>query len=406
MFKAKFSDQIAARNALVQRRPRRRSPKKDPWLVAGGGPPVKRKRKPRLRRSRSRKATRDAEREARVHAAEVQAGVRAPPKRNQVFLLNPEVIGLEKHGVFWYNTTDPESFYFMNSWNRVILDRVSAYFSKPGMIERFHKARSMDDGDKTCAETPGQRSYENFFTFHCKQNRVVRMDGDTVVDIKSDFGAMLTRFGRKGFDSFCRGNVVVFDAPASVVQKWQVVPGDLSDLDEDDISGMHVLQGDVLPAEKPEEDAAETTMEDQPPPGKVHRPEKAADTGTVVGAETEEPAEGFSAADNAAAVSDTAEAPSAAPVVVPARKKTGIRPMLATNAAQLNFFHWIFEKEYDEIIEQQHEKLHKDVNQSIKQHKRRKEEEHIEKRMELTRRYAGSFVVDHGDATNDAPDGT
>lgn len=370
MFQAHFADQVAARNALVQRRPRRRAPRNVRFAASTISPPVKRKRKPRVRRSRSRNATRDAERDARVKAAEVQAGMREPPKRNQVFLLDPKAIGLEQHGMFWYNTTDPASFYFMNEKMQRILDAISEYWKQPGNLEKFHKARSMDDGDKSCTETPGQRSYENFFTFHCKQNRVVVKVGDTLIDVKSDYNAMLTRFGRRGFDSFCRGNVVVFDAPGIVVEKWQVAPDDLSDMDEDDILEMQALQeGALTPART---GASQVPLD---PPPKETPKQSAPEETTELSAEKEEPAKKLTRTE--------------------AQKKTnGLRPMLTTNAAQLNFFHWIFVKNYDKFIEDRHRQLHKQVNQSIKSHKQKKAEENIDKRMELTRKYTGSFVVD------------
>ena len=306
-------------------------------------------KKPRVRKSRSRVAVDLAAAEAKHKAELVMQGREPPPKRNQVFLLDPVALGLVQVGRFWFNTTDPKSFYYMSPEALNVFKQVHKTFDSDAMICEFHRRRSMNDKTEHHSQKAGLRSVESFFVLHCKRNRVVKLTSSgNLVDVKSDYDAMLLRYSRLRFDGFCRGPVTVFDAPESVVKQWQIEQHQAT---KDTDSGKH---GEL------EERHADLIKESKDEPNQEPNKEPHIVTGVR-------------------------------PIV------TGVRPMLCTTAAQLNFFCWMFKHKHFDIIDQTHNDYYKQTAAAKKNHRVIKQAASANSarpgRMSMTQPFCGSFAV-------------
>ncbi len=299
-------------------------------------------KKPRVRKSRSRVAVDLAAAEAKHKAELVLQGREPPPKRNQVFLLDPVALGLVQVGRFWFNTTDPKSFYYMSPEALNVFKQVHKTFDSDEMICEFHRRRSMNDNTEHHSQKAGLRSVESFFVLHCKRNRVVKLTSSgNLVDVKSDYDAMLLRYSRLRFDGFCRGPVTVFDAPESVVKQWLV------EQQEKD-SSKHVEPVEPVELVEPSSDRHDKEL----------KKEKAGK-------------------------SDENQ-----------NKATGVRPMLCTTAAQLNFFCWMFKHKHFDIIDQTHSDYYKKTAAAKKHHRVIKQAASGRPgRMSMTQPFCGSFAV-------------
>ena len=309
--------------------------------------------KERQRRSRSRSALKAAAEKAKVNALLVQQGLCAPPKRNQVFLLDPEAIGLEQLGRFWFSR-DPDSWYYMSPAALKVFKPLVGAFDSDEVIREFHYRRSLSDGDEDYTQQPSLRSLESFFIFHCKRHRVIRENTESgaLVDVASDYQAMLSRYTKSYFDSFCRNKVVVFDAPDAA---------DAADAaDATDVTGL---------ADKDAKDPQQAHPAQQPQ--QIHN-------------------DAYQEVKKVQNVGEVQEAEGVQEI----QRVRGLRRMLCTTVAQLNFFHWMFEKQLFDIISGDHEVLHRQAREAVKAHARQKKGTSMRPgRMSLTSAFSGAFAV-------------
>ena len=306
--------------------------------------------KERQRRSRSRSALKAAAEKAKANALLVQQGLCAPPKRNQVFLLDPEAIGLKQLGRFWFSR-DPDSWYYMSPAALKVFKPLVGAFDSDEVIREFHYRRSLSDGDEDYTQQPSLRSLESFFIFHCKRHRVIRENTESgaLVDVASDYQAMLSRYTKSYFDSFCRNKVIVFDAPdAADATDATEAP------DATDATGL---------ADKDAKDPQQAQQAQKPQ--QIHN-------------------------DAYQEVKKVQEAEGVQGV----KRGQGLRRMLCTTVAQINFFHWMFEKQLFDIISGDHEALHRQAREAVKAHARQKKSTSMRPgRMSLTSAFSGAFAV-------------
>lgn len=326
----------------------------------GGGGKVKKKR---TRRSRSKRATEEAARRQAALAAAVQMGDAPMPKRNTLAWVDVNKLKLKKLGPFWYSRNIYSPCY-ITLLQYHILKRIASFFNDPEQLGEFKVRRSKE------ASGVSLRVIDNFYTNHCKVNRIIIEDQEGFfLDVQEDYNAMLAKYNKAQFDDFCRGvQCILFETPEHLKHLDKVV---------------------VKPVKKPKKRGRKPKSECDTFNDAGYGDFVLGDEDDVVppkGKEGEGEGEGKS--EEVEGVEEVEDKPP-----VPPGPDSDVRKFNCTTLAQTHFFFWLLNNRHYRLIVKRSNLIHARMSSVQKRNQQLKDDMECPKRQELSRERQVSHVI-------------
>jgi hypothetical protein len=257
------------------------------------------------------------------------------PKRNMQADVDVARLGLHQMGPFWISRNG-KSPCFVTRVQQSILSRILFFFSDDRTLLHFLKWRSEASSDGVSL-----RVVDYFYTNWCKANPVfvATASGQSIVDVKEAYRAMLAQHTKLNFDPFNRGPTgILFETPTIIASKKAST-----------------------------EASTEANTEASTPPiiaSKEASQEARLPALAVDPVQVQVQAQVQMLASDQVQASDRVQVPANQTVV-----QSDVRRVNATTVGQLHFFYWMMNTKHYDLIASRCREIHKSMRASIRRNR-------------------------------------